>query len=262
MNTPLATVIVPVKNMSGSMTNMSTWLQQVENFSIEIIFVNDNSTDNTFTELTELKKQFDRLSIQVVSGEFYGPGGARNAGLSLAQGQWVVFWDSDDAPYPNVFFEMIKSATTKNLDYAVGNWIESPNTNSKGTTLRSSAHGTELRELIKYPGIWRWAFKRSAIGNTRFPSIFLGEDLVFLSKLQIKFSKVYRYSEPVYAYSTGNDSQLTSENSIQKNSDALLQYLKSKDFLYGKITFFGALLKAKLLVSTINRTVKPRARKK
>jgi hypothetical protein len=156
-----------------------------------------------------------------------------------------------------VFFEMIKSATTKNFDYAVGNWVESPNTNSKGTTLRSSAHGTELRELIKHPGIWRWAFKRSAIGNTRFPSIFLGEDLVFLSKLQIKFSKVFRYSEPVYAYSTGNDSQLTSKNSIRKNSDALLQYLKSKDFLYGKITFFGALLKAKLLVSTINRTVKP-----
>ena len=256
MNSPLVTVIVPVKNMSGRMNNMSTWLQQAEDFSFEIIFVNDNSTDSTFAELVDLKKQFGSLSIQVVSGEFLGPGGARNAGLSLAQGQWVVFWDSDDAPYPAAFIDMIKSATSRDLDYAVGSWIESPNTENKRSTLRAATHGVTLRKLIEYPGIWRWAFKRSAIGNIRFPSVLLGEDLVFLSKLQIRFSRVYRHREPVYAYSTGNDWQLTSEKSIRKNSEGLLQYLKSIDFFYGKVTFFGALLKAKLLVSTIIRIVK------
>jgi glycosyltransferase involved in cell wall biosynthesis len=256
MKTPLATVIVPVKNMSGRMNNMSTWLQQVENFPIEIILVNDNSTDSTFTELTELKKQFDPLRIQLISGEFFGPGGARNAGLSLAQGEWVVFWDSDDTPFPSAFFEMIKSAATRDLDYAVGNWIASPNSNSKGATVRTSAHGTGLLELIKYPGIWRWAFKRSAVGNIRFPSVLLGEDLVFLSKLQIRLSRVYRYSKPVYAYSIGNDTQLTSKKSIRKNSDALHQYLNSIDFFIGKVTFFGFLIKAKLLVSTIIRNDK------
>ena len=258
MNSPLATVIVPVKNMSGRMNNMSTWLQQAEDFSFEIIFVNDNSTDSTFAELVDLKKQFGSMSIQVVSGEFWGPGGARNAGLSLAQGQWVVFWDSDDTPYPAAFIDMIESATSRDLDYAVGSWIESPDNKNKSSTLRAATHGVTLRKLIKYPGIWRWAFKRSAIGNIRFPIVLLGEDLVFLSKLQIRFSRVYRYNEPVYAYSTGNDWQLTSKKSIRKNSDGLLQYLKSIDFFYGKVTFFGALLKAKLLVSTIFRIVKTR----
>lgn len=256
MNSPLVTVIVPVKNMSGRMNSMSTWLQHAEDFSFEIIFVNDNSNDNTLAELIDFKKQFGSLSIQVVSGEFKGPGGARNAGLSLAQGQWVVFWDSDDIPYPAAFIDMIKSATSRDLDYAVGSWIESPNTENKNSTLRAAAHGVTLRKLIKNPGIWRWAFKRSAIGNIRFPSVLLGEDLVFLSKLQIRISKLYRYREPVYAYSTGNDWQLTSEKSIQKNSGGLLQYLKSIDFFYGKVTFFGALLKAKLLFSTIIRIVK------
>jgi len=257
MTTPLATVVVPVKNMSGRVKNMSSWLEEAEDFSIEIIFVDDDSTDSTFNELAELKQYFDSLKIQVINGVFSGPGGARNAGLSLAQGQWVVFWDSDDIPYPKAFFEMIKVATRRELDFAVGNWIESPNNNFQQVTLKIATHGNNLRELIEYPGIWRWAFRRSAIGDARFPQILLGEDLIFLSKLQIRLSRVYRCRELVYSYSTGDESQLTSDKSIRRNSAALFQYLKSRDFLYGKVTFFGALLKTKLLVSTIKRIVLP-----
>ena len=109
--------------------------------------------------------------------------------------------------------------------------------------------------MIEYPGIWRWAFKRSAIGDARFPQILLGEDLIFLSKLKIRLSRVYRCREIVYSYSTGDESQLTSYNSIRRNSASLFQYLKSRDFFYGKVTFFGALLKTKLLVSTVKRIV-------
>ena len=255
MNTPVATAIVPVKNMSGQMKNISSWLHQLESLSIEIIFVDDDSTDSTLNELAALKKHFDSLVIQVVSGEFFGPGGARNAGLSLARGQWVFFWDSDDTPYPKAFFKMIKSAEERGLDYAVGDWIESPSTNFERVSSLKGPHGSKFIDLIKYPGVWRWAFKRSAIGNIRFPNILLGEDLVFLSKLQIRLSKVYKHLEPVYSYTTGNESQLTSKDSIRKNSAGLLHYLKSKEFLYGRITFFGAVLKSKLLVSTLKRIV-------
>lgn len=257
MTTPFATVVVPVKNMSGRMENISSWLEQVKDSSTEIIFVNDDSTDSTFAELTDLKQYFSSLNIQVVSGAFCGPGGARNAGLSLAKGEWVVFWDSDDTPHPKTFFEMIKVATNKELDFAVGNWVECPNSNFKPVALKIVTHGNNLKDLIEYPGIWRWAFKRVAIGDARFPQISLGEDLIFLSKLQIKLSRVYRCRELVYSYSTGGESQLTSDNSIRRNSAALFRYLKSRDFFYGKITFFGALLKTKLLVSTIKRIVLP-----
>jgi glycosyltransferase involved in cell wall biosynthesis len=177
--------------------------------------------------------------------------------LSIAKGQWIVFWDSDDTPYPKTFFQMIEQATIKELDFAVGNWVESTNPKFEPIALQIATHDNSLRDLIRYPGIWRWAFKRSAIGDTRFPHIHLGEDLVFLSKLQIRLSRVYRYREVVYSYSTGDESQLTSKNSVRRNSVALFRYVKSRNFFSGKVTFFGALLKAKLLASTIKRVVFP-----
>lgn len=250
MNTPLATVIVPVKNMSGRLKNISSWLQEIEDLSFEIIFVDDNSTDSTLKELVGLKTRFNSLSIQVISGEFFGPGGARNAGLSLAQGKWVIFWDSDDTPHPKAFFEMIISAIERDLDFAAGKWVECRNANSEEATVRERSKNLKLREFIEYPGIWRWAFERSAIGNIRFPNLSLGEDLIFLSKLQIRFSRVYRHPEIVYSYCTGSELQLTSKNSIRRNSAGLLQYLRSKEFFSGKITFFGVLLRTKLLFST------------
>lgn len=249
----LATVIVPIKNMSGRMQNISSWLAQIDEKSFEIIFINDNSSDATLNELHKLKNHNPFLKITVLSGSFSGPGGARNRGLESAQGRWILFWDSDDVPDPKSFLEMLKHANSKDFDFAVGKWAEIREGDLIGSNPAKLMHGNNYGDLIQYPGIWRWAFRREAIGETRFPPLLLGEDLIFLSKLPIQISKVYRYPEIVYEYLTGQESQLTNEDSVSINSKALNTLVRSKQFLTEKTSIFGFIIKLKLLISHISR---------
>ena len=64
------------------------------NFSYEIVFVNDGSTDNSASVYKKYAKRDNRFKI--VYQENSGPANARNKGLAMATGDYVHFHDSDD----------------------------------------------------------------------------------------------------------------------------------------------------------------------
>ena len=93
-NTPFFSIIIPIYNVSNYLEQcLSSVLNQT--FSdMEIICVNDGSTDGSREILRRFQGSDNRMVI--IDTKNGGPSGARNVGFSLARGEYVLFIDSDD----------------------------------------------------------------------------------------------------------------------------------------------------------------------
>lgn len=87
-------VIVPCYNVEKYIKNLITNLFEQSYKDIEIILVNDGSTDHTTEVLNEIQKQYSE--IKVIHKENEGVSRARLSGLEVATGDWVSFIDADD----------------------------------------------------------------------------------------------------------------------------------------------------------------------
>ena len=100
MNSPKVSVIVPVHNAEKYLEQcLSSILGQTLE-DIEVICVNDNSTDGSAEVLERFAVDDGRLRVLQSPG--LGAGGARNIGLASAQGEYLSFLDSDDFFEPDM----------------------------------------------------------------------------------------------------------------------------------------------------------------
>lgn len=118
-------VIIPAYNTGYYIENclMSVIDKQMKT---EIIVVDDGSTDNTKQIVESLKKGYDNITF--LQQEHKGPSSARNAGLDIAQGEYIAFLDSDDTLVPYSLKRLYAKAIKRNADVVVGsmNFITAP----------------------------------------------------------------------------------------------------------------------------------------
>lgn len=193
--------------MAGKLERLEAWLREALDFDIDVIIVHDFRENRTQVELETILKNIQSDKFKIISGQFGSPGAARNAGLRLVNSEWVGFWDSDDLPeVRNAFEEILVS--DESVDVIVGQFslVDLNDRENQGKT--SSTHS--LDSLAVNPGLWRILFRYTTVEKIEFPETRMGEDQIFLNrlnlgKLQIKFSnKVF------YHYFTGVTGQLTS----------------------------------------------------
>ena len=87
-------VIVPVYNVSEYLERCVLSISEQTYSKLQIILVNDGSTDDSLEKCLELQKQDFR--IEVINKENGGVSSARNAGIEAARGKWICFVDGDD----------------------------------------------------------------------------------------------------------------------------------------------------------------------
>jgi glycosyltransferase involved in cell wall biosynthesis len=96
MTTPLVSVVLPTRNRAHVLgLAIRSVLDQTER-NIELIVVDDASTDGTLAILNQFAKIDSRIKI-LQNREACGGGGARNVGIAASSGEWVAFLDDDDA---------------------------------------------------------------------------------------------------------------------------------------------------------------------
>ncbi|EKK5198454.1 glycosyltransferase [Cronobacter sakazakii] len=118
-DTPLLSIIVAVYNGEKFLSAFFDSIKSQQLESVELIVVDDGSTDRS-AEITEsYRAQFPRF--QHVKQENQGVSAARNTGLALAQGQYLAFPDIDDVIYPTLYPRLLDIATQNNLDVATCN---------------------------------------------------------------------------------------------------------------------------------------------
>lgn len=114
---PKVSVILPVYNVGKYLRQSLDSLINQTLKDIEIICVNDGSTDDCFDILEEYKEKDGR--IIVIHKENKGTGAARNDGLRMATGECIGFVDPDDWVKPNMFERLYNLIKEKNLDIAM-----------------------------------------------------------------------------------------------------------------------------------------------
>lgn len=92
--TKLISVIIPVYNCEKYIKKSVQEVLNGQYHNVEIILVNDGSTDRSLELCNQLRAQDDR--VKVYSQKNGGPSAARNKGVELAIGEYIIFMDSDD----------------------------------------------------------------------------------------------------------------------------------------------------------------------
>lgn len=122
----LVSVIIPCYNVKEFINEcLQSVLQQVYK-NIEIICIDNNSSDTSWTNLVELKEKYPFLIIEKELKA--GANAARNKGLEIAKGEWIQFLDADDLLEPNKILhqvELIKNAN-HNFDFVIASYFRKP----------------------------------------------------------------------------------------------------------------------------------------
>ena len=118
----LVTVVIPVYNSKNTVAKAVASIQAQTYKELEIILVNDGSTDESLEICNKLASEDPRIIVH--SQENGGLSAARNKGISLATGKWITFVDSDDVADPNMIEILMNSAVTANADLSVCNLKE------------------------------------------------------------------------------------------------------------------------------------------
>ena len=218
MKTPLISIIIPLYNSEGYIEDcILSCLKQTYN-NIEIIVIDDGSTDNGFNIVKELTRQYK--DIQIIHQENHGVSSARNAGLKKANGDCICFIDADDCLDKRFVETMFSYMQKYNSDFCF-----SKNTYERGRDYQklqpktiSSAEAEELllSQEIKV-GCWNKMYKKEMLGNILFrEDLFYGEGLYFINQVAHNAKNIIVCEDGLYHYRKVNPESATTKFDINK----------------------------------------------
>ncbi len=115
MNEPVASVIVPCRNAAGTVEAAIAGALASPLESLEVLAVDDGSTDNTACVLDGIAARDPR--VRVIRLPPRGVSAARNAALAAARGEFLFFLDADDTVEPSFFPRAVAAMREANADY-------------------------------------------------------------------------------------------------------------------------------------------------
>lgn len=191
MGTKKISVIVPVYNSIDCLEKCARSLCAQTYTDLEILLIDDGSTDGTAELVEELAKTDSR--IRTYHKENGGASSARNAGIALATGEYLAFADSDDYLEPYVYEELYKALAEGNYPAAQ---ISRDEVDEDGKRLPDICIPPEkewfcdsetfLKELLLHRGDCSFCtklFPREVFGTHRFPEGELNEDFRLLVEI-------------------------------------------------------------------------------
>ena len=213
---PKVSVIIPAYNSASSLeySVKSALVQDYTN--IEIIIVNDGSTDETPIIAQGIAHK--NKTVKVVNQENRGLGEARNSGTASATGDYIIFLDSDDMLLPWSISEMIDVAEKGKADIIIGKMLETSRPAEEYNRLTGEARvnsaATKLPDGFEdllymkvLPSAHAKLYRSALVKNERFSRIRHAEDLEYNLRIFKKTKKIYVLDSPVveiYALTSGS----------------------------------------------------------
>ena len=109
-------VIIPVYNTAKWLRESLDTILAQNAFELEIICIDDGSTDESLEILREYEKKYP---VKVITQENQGPSAARNTGLDAANGEYIWFFDSDDTINPNALWEVYQAIIANQMPQVI-----------------------------------------------------------------------------------------------------------------------------------------------
>lgn len=236
---PLISVIVPVYKVEKYLDRCIESIVRQTYRNLEILLVDDGSPDGSGAICDRWAAKDDR--IRVIHKENGGAGKARNVALDLACGEFIGMVDSDDYIEPHMYTHLY-GMMGENIDITEctgrateGNTCPLDN-GTEGTQVEMSAEEAmrcHIREEMFTQVIWNKLYRRSIIGDIRFPEGNLIDDEFFTYRVIGNARRLVHSSSVMYAYRQQADSVMHKPYSLKRLQGvearkARLAYLKEK----------------------------------
>ena len=228
-------VIVPVYNAEKFIKRCVGSILSQSYKNIEVILINDGSTDATETVCNELARQDDRVKYH--KQENQGPSIARQHGLSLSTGDYVSFIDSDDYIEDGLYEEMALLCTDQVDIVEFGYYLdygEYKHCFNMSPIIKDGAdclsHYIHQKNVTNY--LCNKIFKKTLFEKVEFPHLYMSEDQCILAQLYHAANKIQSVEKAFYNYYMNPSSLCNSSFSIKtmdviKANDYIYQYLLS-----------------------------------
>ena len=171
---------------------------------IEIICIDDNSSDGSVAILGSAVAQYPDKVKALSLRKNRGAGGARNVGLSIAKGEYIGFVDSDDTVDLTMFEKLYNKAKESDFDIVdCGYHNEQRNTDFAMVTndMEGNINSKTRSVLLKKIGYAvTKIYKKELLSDLRFRENAIYEDLDFLALAYIKAKKIGTVREILYRY--------------------------------------------------------------
>lgn len=237
----LVTIIVPAYNNEKNVRDTIESIINQSYKNLEIILINDGSTDKTLDILNDYKSKDSR--IKVFSQLNSGPGEARNYGIREMSGDYATFVDADDIIGEKTIELLINSIKKQHVDVVRYNFFYSTNKNLKekrgdfldldcckfeNEAIRKKLLPIFIKnELCSFVPLL--LIKKEIIKKMRFDTnTNYMEDTLFYIDLLNKISSIFFIDEAEYYY-------FYTPQSAQNNSVFIYNYLKSLNYVYHRL---------------------------
>lgn len=222
-------IIVPVYNVEKYLDKClaSILRQTFKNF--ECIIIDDGSPDNSNAIIDKYVKLDQRF--KVLHQKNMGVSAARNTGLDIAKGDYIIFVDSDDYIADDYLEKLALKIADTDADIVICGFIEAYKDHEK-----NKVFAVESIEVIKqniladiwpsYP--WNKCYKKYLFENIRFPVGKIFEDLLIIPELCLSAKTIVCIPDKLYYYNRQNVNSITATKNVKKLYDLFLGRLKNR----------------------------------
>lgn len=249
---PLVSIIVPIYNVEQYIEECIKSIVNQTLTQIEIILVNDGTKDDSINKIKKYIDNDDRIIL--INKENGGLSSARNKGLEIAKGDYILFIDSDDYIDTDMVQEMYESMSSNDLDivmcgykrvenekvYEVHPPIESNIIFNKEDIIKIVEQGHNTKSIWF---VWRNMYRKDILTKNSLTfneDIKFGEDSVFNMNSFLSSNKIMSIDKCLYNYRLNPNSLTQSKHKPNLEENVMLQYCEKikivKDYNLNKGT--------------------------
>lgn len=220
---------------------------------IEIIFINDASTDGTLEKLKEYQKQYPN-NIKIIDNyKRIMQGASRNKGIDIAEGDYIAFVDADDAIHPTTFEEAVSAAMmydaeivrflfkrVTNFNFTIPATIENTMPNYY---VDIAGDQSRFRFFVEGGGsmlrsCWDKIYKRDFVidNNLRFAEGLFDEECLFTTPAYLNLNRLYLLNKHLYYYYKNENSTI---ECMRGNPEHKWDNVWVWEDLYRKVDYFN-----------------------
>ncbi|OCG79555.1 glycosyltransferase family 2 protein [Gilliamella sp. Occ4-3] len=238
-------IIVPVYNCDKYLKKSIDSLLNQTISNIEIICIDDGSTDESSNILKDYANKHSHIVL--LSQENKGPAIARNRGIAIARGEYIMFCDSDDWYEPAMCEKMLETIRLKNVDIVMCNCnIVKYDVSYDARDDDISYHKLNifgyhsLNFDLKYKVnsvLWNKIFKKSIIDkfNIDFPSGHYHDDMAFILQYLCSSKNLYGIDCNLYNYVFRSNSIMHQTYFTANHEKKLFDVIDAMKYFYFKL---------------------------
>lgn len=207
---PTISVVIPIYNVAKYIANSVLSICKQTLQAYEIILVDDGSSDNSIEVAVDILQRNNFLNYKIIHQENRGVSSARNIGIAVANGEWVICVDSDDYIHPSTF-EIASKFMSRDIDVIAFNFKRVSIIPSKFDDIKKVSSNTYSHEelfqlfllrnikLIVPAMLIRKNFieKNNLIYND---SVYYSEDQLYIWNMIAALDSIYYINNILYFY--------------------------------------------------------------